>query len=223
MLHFCTSLNIYQNFHHPDQNYTKKRKLFLHCREHYVHQCVCVCVVKHFFTSLLSCRHLLALDTSSLLSVLLASVCFLISPVVWTVLGPMTIPLAQSEFGAFSHLVIIGVADPTTPFFKISSTLSFSSSPSFLLIPLHRKAPGFDKACTRASCKSLSVFALTLFFCRLQFFCVQSMCQHGRQSSRFSIQCSWFSLLAQSLSIQKPAPQMTFPCLRLVSSVGWLY
>ncbi len=49
MLHFHTSLNIYQNFHHSNQNYTKKCKLFLHCREQCIHQCMCVCVwLKNF-------------------------------------------------------------------------------------------------------------------------------------------------------------------------------
>ncbi len=43
MLHFHTS-NIHQNFHHSNQNHSKTCKLFLHCREQCIHQCMCVCV-----------------------------------------------------------------------------------------------------------------------------------------------------------------------------------
>ncbi len=145
MLHFHTS-NIHQNFHHSNQNHSKTCKLFLHCREQCIHQCMCVWL--KFFTSLFSRRWPLALNPSFVLSVLLASVCFLILLVVWTVLGPMTIFLAQFAFGASPHLVVIALANPTTPFFKvpsnparISSTLTFSSSPSPLLTALQRGFP----------------------------------------------------------------------------------
>ncbi len=39
--YFHTS-NIYQKFHHSNHKHTKTSKLFLHCREQYVHQCMCV-------------------------------------------------------------------------------------------------------------------------------------------------------------------------------------
>ncbi len=131
---------ILQKLHRSNHKDTKKCKRYLHCREQCIDQCMSVvntfslpCFAADICLTRTPPRPLrfnLPLDISGFL---------------WTVLDPMTILLAQSAFGAFSHLVIIRFADPTTRFFKIYSASSFFSSPSRLLTALHREFPPASK------------------------------------------------------------------------------
>lgn len=85
---------------------------------------ICVCVwLKNF-------HFLVAVDRSFLLSIFLASVCFLILLVFWTFPGPMTIFLTQFAFGTFSGHMILSSTDPAALFL---SFLQPSSSIFYLL------------------------------------------------------------------------------------------